>query len=150
VRESEVSFSHRSSGAFRAVVVFSQRASAVGGLYCGLAAAPFYEPDLTEELNGREVAVRFFGHFTVTYWLDHRVKEVRVANIYKDQRILISAGPSGNFPADLRFFVHRLLKQQSINFPLWVPPPARWIQKPKFQCGRAGELVNPRRGPPLP
>ncbi len=49
-----------------------------------LAAAPFDEPELTEELNGREVAVRFFGHFTITYWLDHPVKEVRIINIFRD------------------------------------------------------------------
>jgi len=49
-----------------------------------LAETPFAEPDLKELIAGREVLVRFYGQFTVTYWLDHAVKEVRIVNVFRD------------------------------------------------------------------
>ena len=49
-----------------------------------LADAPFHEPDLREVIQGRELHTRFFGPFSVTYWLDHAVREVRIVLIFRD------------------------------------------------------------------
>jgi hypothetical protein len=50
-----------------------------------ISAAPFQPPDF-EELgaDGRRVFTRFFGPFSVTYWVDHAVKEVRIAAVFRD------------------------------------------------------------------
>jgi hypothetical protein len=52
--------------------------------FARLVATPFAEPDFKEVVAGREVLVRFFGQFAVTYWLDHAVKEVRIVNFFRD------------------------------------------------------------------
>ena len=48
-----------------------------------LAESPFQNPDWRDASSGREYLTRFCGSFTITYWLDHAVSEVRVALIYK-------------------------------------------------------------------
>lgn len=50
-----------------------------------LVAAPFRSADLDEAGDdGRHLLTRFFGPFSVTYWLDHATKEVRIVAIYRD------------------------------------------------------------------
>jgi hypothetical protein len=44
----------------------------------------FQEPDFKEKVEGREFWTRFFGPYSVTYWLDHAVGEVRVIVIFRD------------------------------------------------------------------
>jgi len=39
---------------------------------------------MNEVVEGREVAIRFLGQFTITYWLDHAAKEVRIVSIFGD------------------------------------------------------------------
>lgn len=50
-----------------------------------ISATPFQPPDFEEPgTDGRNLLTRFFGPFSVTYWLDHAVKEVRIAVVYRD------------------------------------------------------------------
>jgi hypothetical protein len=50
-----------------------------------VAAAPFYSADFEEPGDdGRLLLTRYFGPFSVTYWLDHAAKEVRIASVYRD------------------------------------------------------------------
>lgn len=50
-----------------------------------IARHPAQDPDLTErDAGGRELLTRFFGPFAITYWIDHAVREIRVAVIYRD------------------------------------------------------------------
>ena len=53
-------------------------------IFSRMAETPFAEPDFKELVAGREVLVRFFGQFAITYWLDHAVKEVRIVNVFRD------------------------------------------------------------------
>jgi hypothetical protein len=53
-------------------------------VFCRLADAPFHEPDFREVLDGRELFTRFFGPFSITYSLDHAVREVRIILIFRD------------------------------------------------------------------
>jgi hypothetical protein len=53
-------------------------------VFCRLADSPFLEPDLREVAHGRELFTRFFGPFSVTYWLDHPVREIRIVLIFRD------------------------------------------------------------------
>jgi hypothetical protein len=49
-----------------------------------LSEAPFQEPDLKDLVAGREVLIRFIGPFTIAYWLDDAVKEIRIVHIFRD------------------------------------------------------------------
>jgi hypothetical protein len=50
-----------------------------------IAAAPFQPADLEEPGNdSRRLLTRFFGPFSITYWLDDAVKEVRIVAVYRD------------------------------------------------------------------
>lgn len=49
-----------------------------------LAKTPFQESDMKDQVEGREIMVRFFGQFTLTYYADHAIKEVRIVNIFRD------------------------------------------------------------------
>lgn len=50
-----------------------------------IARTPGHAPDLEEiGIDGRRFLTRFFGPFSVTYWVDEAVKEVRIAAIYRD------------------------------------------------------------------
>jgi hypothetical protein len=50
-----------------------------------IAAAPFQPADFEERGdNDRLLFTRFFGPFSVTYWRDDAVKEIRIAVIFRD------------------------------------------------------------------
>jgi hypothetical protein len=50
-----------------------------------IARAPFHGADLEEVgMDGRRFSTRFFGPFSVTYWLDDAVREVRIAAVFRD------------------------------------------------------------------
>jgi hypothetical protein len=50
-----------------------------------IADTPSAPADLEEVgVGGRQVLTRFFGPYSVTFWLDHAVKEVRIAVVYRD------------------------------------------------------------------
>jgi hypothetical protein len=50
-----------------------------------IADSPFAGADLEEIGDGnRRLLTRFFGPYSVTFWLDHAVKEVRIAVVYRD------------------------------------------------------------------
>lgn len=53
--------------------------------FAQIAEAPFQPPDFDEPgEHGRRLLTRFFGPFSVTYWVDHAVKEVRIAAVFRD------------------------------------------------------------------
>ena len=50
-----------------------------------IASTPFAPVDLEENGEGnRRLFTRFFGPYSVTFWLDHAVHEVRIAVVYRD------------------------------------------------------------------
>jgi hypothetical protein len=50
-----------------------------------IADAPFHPGDFQESgVEGRTLFTRFFGPIAVTYWVDHAVAEVRIADIFRD------------------------------------------------------------------
>lgn len=53
--------------------------------FADIAQAPTKSPDMIErDGRGRELFTRFFGPFSVTYWIDHAVAEVRIVMVYRD------------------------------------------------------------------
>jgi hypothetical protein len=49
-----------------------------------IARAPFHGVDLEETgMGGRRLLTRFVGPFSVTYWLDEAVPEVRIAAVFR-------------------------------------------------------------------
>lgn len=47
-----------------------------------LKADPYQRPDFDmEDISGRQLSIRAFRPFLITYWLDASVKEVRVVDI---------------------------------------------------------------------
>jgi hypothetical protein len=56
----------------------------IADIFTQLEESYFIEPDLREMIEGHEVLVRFFGSITITYLLDHAVKEVRVIHVLRD------------------------------------------------------------------
>jgi hypothetical protein len=50
-----------------------------------LARQPMQPADFEEPaVNGRILFTKFCGPFSITYWLDHAVKEVRIVFVYRD------------------------------------------------------------------
>jgi hypothetical protein len=72
--------------AAQAVFQFSPRERRfLQAIFDQIAAAPFHAADFEEPGDeGRLLLTRYFGPFSVTYWLDHAAKEIRIATIYRD------------------------------------------------------------------
>jgi hypothetical protein len=57
----------------------------LGTIFQELARRPGQPPDFVEiGPNGRELLTRFAGPYSITYWVDHAVAEVRIALVRLD------------------------------------------------------------------
>ncbi len=58
------------------------RAASLLAAFDSLKADPYQRPDFDiEDISGRQLSIRAFRPFLITYWLDASVKEVRVVDI---------------------------------------------------------------------
>jgi hypothetical protein len=53
--------------------------------FSDIARSPLAKHDMSErDSHGRELFTRFFGPFSVSFWIDHAVAEVRIVLVYRD------------------------------------------------------------------
>ncbi len=53
--------------------------------FAEIARLPHRAPDMEETgVAGRRLLTRFFGPYSVTYWIDDSAKEIRIALIFRD------------------------------------------------------------------
>ena len=58
---------------------------ALADIFSSLARQPDQPADFTEPgPGGRELRTRFAGPFSITYWIDHAVTEIRIAVVRED------------------------------------------------------------------
>jgi len=59
------------------------RRAAIQDFLIKLRSDPFMKGDLQKEKEGRILEVKVFGKYSIYYWSDHAVKEVKVVEILK-------------------------------------------------------------------